>query len=37
MGTVEDLAGAFVFLASRASDFMADQELVVDGGLSASW
>lgn len=36
-GAVDDLAGAFVFLSSRASDFMVGQELVVDGGVSASW
>jgi NAD(P)-dependent dehydrogenase (short-subunit alcohol dehydrogenase family) len=36
-GTVDDLAGAIVFLASRASDFMVGQTLVIDGGLTASW
>ncbi len=34
-GTVEDLAGACVFLASPAADFVNGQILVVDGGLSA--
>ncbi|CAM3560283.1 2-dehydro-3-deoxy-D-gluconate 5-dehydrogenase KduD [Marinicrinis lubricantis] len=31
-GTAEDLAGAVVFLASRASDYMAGHVLCVDGG-----
>jgi len=31
-GHPEDLAGAIVFLASRASDFMTGQTLVIDGG-----
>jgi NAD(P)-dependent dehydrogenase (short-subunit alcohol dehydrogenase family) len=36
-GTADDLAGAFVFLASPSSNFMTGQALVVDGGLSATW
>jgi NAD(P)-dependent dehydrogenase (short-subunit alcohol dehydrogenase family) len=36
-GTPDDLAGAVLFLSTRASDFMTGQALVVDGGLSASW
>lgn len=36
-GTPADLAGAAIFLAAPASDFMTGQALVVDGGLSASW
>lgn len=32
IGQPEDLAGAFVFLASRASDFVTGHNLVVDGG-----
>lgn len=34
-GTVEDLAGPAVFLASRASDFVNGQILYVDGGILA--
>ncbi|HZP59516.1 MAG TPA: SDR family oxidoreductase [Opitutaceae bacterium] len=34
-GTVEDLVGAAVFLASAAADFVNGQIIVVDGGLSA--
>jgi NAD(P)-dependent dehydrogenase (short-subunit alcohol dehydrogenase family) len=36
-GEPEDLDGAFVFLASPASDFMTGQDLTVDGGLLAKW
>jgi NAD(P)-dependent dehydrogenase (short-subunit alcohol dehydrogenase family) len=32
MGTVEDLQGACLYLASRASDYMTGSDLVVDGG-----
>jgi gluconate 5-dehydrogenase len=32
IGQPEDLAGAFVFLASRAADFVTGHNLVVDGG-----
>ena len=35
IGEPEDLAGAAVFLASRASDFMTGSYIKVDGGLSA--
>jgi gluconate 5-dehydrogenase len=34
-GTPSDFAGAAVFLASRASDFITGQTLYVDGGFSA--
>ena len=34
-GEPDELAGAVVFLASPASDFVNGQILVVDGGLSA--
>ena len=32
IGTPEDLAGAFVFLASDASNFITGQNIVIDGG-----
>ena len=35
-GAPGDLAGAAVFLASSASDFVTGQVLTVDGGLTAS-
>jgi NAD(P)-dependent dehydrogenase (short-subunit alcohol dehydrogenase family) len=35
LGTPEEIAGACVFLASEASDFMTGQILYVDGGLTA--
>ena len=35
LGEVEDLVGAAVFLASRASAFMTGQVIYVDGGMSA--
>jgi len=33
MGTVEDLQGAVVYLASSASDFVTGHDLVIDGGF----
>jgi len=36
-GTPEDLAGAAVFLASRASDYLTGQVLYVDGGMLAGY
>ena len=35
VGEPEDLAGAAVFLASRASDFMTGSYINVDGGMKA--
>ena len=34
-GGSEDLKGAIVYLASRASDFVTGQTVIVDGGQSA--
>jgi NAD(P)-dependent dehydrogenase (short-subunit alcohol dehydrogenase family) len=36
-GVPEDLDGAVLLLASRASDFMTGQAVIVDGGLTATW
>ena len=35
LGTVDDLVGTAIYLASKASDFMTGQVLYVDGGMSA--
>lgn len=35
-GALEDLAGAAIFLASRASDYVTGQTIFVDGGMSAA-
>ena len=34
-GELADLAGAAIFLASRASDYVTGQTIFVDGGMSA--
>lgn len=35
IGTPEDLAGVFVYLASEASNFMTGQNLIIDGGWTS--
>ena len=35
-GELEDLSGAAIFLASRASDYVTGQTIFVDGGMSAA-
>ena len=34
LGTAEDIAGAAIFLASRAGDFVVGQAIAVDGGIA---
>jgi 2-deoxy-D-gluconate 3-dehydrogenase len=34
IGTPEDMAGAAIFLASRAGDYVVGSTIVVDGGVS---
>jgi NAD(P)-dependent dehydrogenase (short-subunit alcohol dehydrogenase family) len=34
IGTVEDMAGAAIFLASRAGDYVVGSTIIVDGGVS---
>ena len=34
IGTTEDMAGAAVYLASRAGDYVLGSTLVVDGGVT---
>jgi NAD(P)-dependent dehydrogenase (short-subunit alcohol dehydrogenase family) len=33
IGTAEDMAGAAIYLASRAGDYVIGETLVVDGGM----
>lgn len=35
LGTMEDITGPAIFLASRESDFMCGQTLIIDGGWMA--
>jgi NAD(P)-dependent dehydrogenase (short-subunit alcohol dehydrogenase family) len=34
VGTSEDMAGAAIFLASRAGDYVVGSTLIVDGGVT---
>jgi NAD(P)-dependent dehydrogenase (short-subunit alcohol dehydrogenase family) len=34
IGSVEDMAGAAIYLASRAGDYVVGSTLVVDGGVT---
>ncbi|MFA5775655.1 MAG: SDR family oxidoreductase, partial [Ilumatobacteraceae bacterium] len=34
IGTAEDMAGAAIYLASRAGDYVVGSTLIVDGGVS---
>lgn len=37
IGTIEDMAGAAIFLASRAGDYVVGTPLPVDGGVVNGW
>ena len=34
VGTLEDMAGAAIYLASRAGDYVVGETIVVDGGVT---
>lgn len=34
IGTVEDMAGAAIYLASRAGDYVVGSTIIVDGGVT---
>lgn len=37
VGTIEDMAGGAIFLASRAGDYVVGTPLPIDGGIVNAW